>query len=327
MNISSIFVRLNFSFMLRAIVRSKVANYVDKHRAFPALSADRSKYPVLISIFLVLAPSVKAQLALAPEVSEWRYFGMRSEDLRTYPSHSAAIQGGLNRYNQCGDARIEWTSAWLDPQFNMGVEAGNTMHVHVAYCRAEDNGSWYVDGWIVMRNRSVQCPPGYSSTGYLCERVSVDASRTGSSCDAGLGIITLGNPINISAGIKKQEFPDLLVSSQPQIFLGRYYSSFPSLHKGRMGGHWSYSYSRRVVESNSAAARSVALYRDDGQVIRFTSKDGNWLTDAEYNYSLIRNFDTNSATTGWQVISPYNEVESYDLNPAVEISLEEKKAT
>jgi YD repeat-containing protein len=275
----------------------------------------------LMLLPLVWGATASAEMVpVAPEASEWIYTGVRCEAVTTYPSEEAAIQGGVALYNgYCGNARVASRGVWGTtsapmwgacgstsryPKFSLGVENINARHVKIAFCNGQD-------GWYVYRTRTVRCPPGYSNSSNQCLPTGENIAKAPSGCEPGAGVAVVGNPINLSSRSKQETTADIVVDATKGWVFKRYYSSRAHYHGGRMGKHWRHTFERRLVETKNGVIISVALYRDDGQVLRFSLLNGAWKADGDIDYRLV-GLDIPSSTARWQVTTPRDEIETYD---------------
>lgn len=95
-------------------------------------------------------------------------------------------------------------------------------------------------------------------------RKEVNPSKAVSGCNSSDSKY-VGNPVNVSSGIKLQVEPDIKPSRPGEINFSRFYNS--------LNGLWTYSYSDHLVLD----AKGIALVRADGKVSLF-SRDGNVAT-------------------------------------------------
>ncbi|WP_143518148.1 DUF6531 domain-containing protein, partial [Pseudomonas sp. PIC25] len=264
-------------------------------------------------------PALSEQVPVAPEVSEWKYTGIRCETEVPYPSEEAAIQAGVARYNRCGDASVASRGVWGTatepvkgacgssndlPAYSLGVERRNARHISISYCNTHDS-------WTIFRTRTVRCPSGYTFSSNQCIPVGEDVAKAPSQCKPELGIAFSGNPINLSSRSKQESIIDLTIEASKGWFFRRYYSSREHYYASRMNKHWRHTFERRLVETQNSAIRSVTLYRDDGQALRFSLTNGLWKADGDINY-LLSSEKASDEAIRWQVITPDNETEVYD---------------
>ena len=207
------------------------------------------------------------------------------------------------------------------------------------------------DYGIVRIDRSLYCPEGFYSgvTGSHCER---DGHRPDVGKNLGCptkddGQCSAGNPINIQMGNKYQSETDYTGTGPNPLKFTRFYNSLagrnnslnrlyrlspsngaapiraaldPSQESGvrvmatdSIGASWRHTYHRALVEYATPNLRTVSMYRQDGRVLVFNEHSGSWHADADIDYILTEQ-NSGSITTGWEVITPSDETESYSAD-------------
>lgn len=163
------------------------------------------------------------------------------------------------------------------------------------------------------------------------------------------GQCTTGNPINIGIGGKYQRETDFIGSGPNPLRLERFYNSWAGLTPSHnalyrfsgssatntaqakpvlaalnpandqniasiatdaIGVSWRHTYHRAVVLSTAPDLRSVSVYREDGRILTFMNYSGQWISDADVNYTVTEQTSAGQ-TTGWTVTTPNDSTETY----------------
>ena len=128
------------------------------------------------------------------------------------------------------------------------------------------------------------------------------------------------NPINAGTGDKVEQ--DSIYHGEGTSSL-TYRMSFVSARGGSQyhpnfahGWFWTSGYDRRLAPEGAAGATTapadVYSTRIDGQLIDFRFISGSYKPDADIAHKLIRKTNAGGSTTGWQLISSADEIETYD---------------
>jgi YD repeat-containing protein len=80
-----------------------------------------------------------------------------------------------------------------------------------------------------------------------------------------------------------------------------------------IGVNWRHTYHRAVARSGLGSLLTASIYRPTGQVLFFSFYNGEWVTDADVNYTLNELTDAGE-TTGWEVTTPSDELETYSAS-------------
>ena len=207
------------------------------------------------------------------------------------------------------------------------------------------------DWGLVRRDRGVVCPEGFFTgvTGSHCEQSSArpQVGKNLGCPDKDDGQCSAGNPINIQMGNKYQSETDYIGTGPNPLRFTRFYNSLagrisrannlyrftgtggatatraavdPSQESGvramatdSIGASWRHTYHRALVAYATPNLRTVSMYRQDGKVLMFNEYSGSWHADGDVNFTLTE--QTNAGeTTGWTVVSPGDEIETYDAD-------------
>ncbi|MES2919263.1 MAG: DUF6531 domain-containing protein, partial [Pseudomonadota bacterium] len=118
---------------------------------------------------------------------------------------------------------------------------------------------------------------------------------------------SVGDPINSANGAKFLAVTDYAGAGySPLRFVRHYDSQMPQ--GGSLGRYWRHHY-ERAIERVSATV--VKLRRPDGKAFRFSLVEGAWRADGAVNFRLHLLTDTAGTVTGWQVVTPADETETY----------------
>ena len=118
-----------------------------------------------------------------------------------------------------------------------------------------------------------------------------------------------GNPINAATGNKFQTETDYVGAANTHLELRRYYNS-QDLTSSAFGDKWHSTYHRGLTQSDST---HVAVTRADGRTNTFTLAAGVWTSTPDVTSQLTA-INTNSAQTGWKLVTEDDESESYSLD-------------
>jgi RHS repeat-associated protein len=124
----------------------------------------------------------------------------------------------------------------------------------------------------------------------------------------------VGNPIDPGYGNKTQFETDYVGFGPFPLRFERAYNSLRGVllsNSSGLGSNWTHTYERRIFASNlfSGTVTAVTISRPDGKQIAFNLSAGTYLPDPD-----MRQFRVVKTGTGWQVINPEDEVETYDTS-------------
>ncbi len=119
-----------------------------------------------------------------------------------------------------------------------------------------------------------------------------------------------GNPINTATGNKFQTETDFVGGASTQLVLRRYYNSRDN-GSSAFGAGWRGDYTQSIAYSSSTAT----VKRADGRVDSFWKTTGGaWQTDADVTSQLSPTMNSANVQTGWQLITPDDSTELYNMN-------------
>jgi RHS repeat-associated protein len=131
----------------------------------------------------------------------------------------------------------------------------------------------------------------------------------GSGCS---GSCSVGNPIDVGSGNKYETLVDYHTSGPNQLTFARYYNSlalFGTL-AASLGNNWRSTYDRYLsVTSSGGVAAAISAQRANGQVLRFASSAGNWVSDSDVDVQLVQ-----TGATTWTLTDHDDTVETYSVN-------------
>lgn len=201
---------------------------------------------------------------------------------------------------------------------------------------------------MVERQRNIACPENYAagSQATFCQLSAgkVDPGKNlGRDCETEEQCF-VGNPINASVGNKYQLETDFVGSGSNPLRFERHFNSFagrsmshnglyrfstdgnrsvrasldpsnePSLRAVAIdviGVNWRHTYNRAIKFSGLSGLSSASVYRQTGKVFVFNKYNGSWVSDADVNYSLTELTDGGGNTTGWEIGTPSDQLETY----------------
>jgi RHS repeat-associated protein len=269
------------------------------------------------------------RLCVPPLVGEWKYTHQRCDaPVPANDEESANVEGAARYYGGCGgDQIIEDRGTWgtqqmptggacgslnTYPQFNLGVEGINVKGVLVRYCRADGIGS--LERFNVNRQRPITCPDDYepleypNNEGYCAPRRSPKCST----CDESTTENSVGNPIDLGSGNKKQVDTDYSASNSMLSFTRTYLSQLDSA-SGRMGRKWTHNFDKRLF--TVAANPNVAFnYRGDGTIYTYWKANGVWTTDPDGKDRIAPITNASNVVTGWKLTASDDTVEQYSVS-------------
>ena len=126
----------------------------------------------------------------------------------------------------------------------------------------------------------------------------------------------VGNPIDISLGVKRQVERDYRSTKFGGLEFKRYYNSAGhfSLTQGAVPGtedYWRHTYSGRVVEI-AGSSYVMAAVQDAAGFIRYYTPTGDELHNQGIGKSRLERLTTGGATTGWQQTTPSGRINAFD---------------
>lgn|GEM_PF-2359245 len=125
-----------------------------------------------------------------------------------------------------------------------------------------------------------------------------------SSCSA-----SVGNPINIGAGLKSQTEFDYDRAGKLRFVRSYNSGAGTNYFNGPLGKGWQHNYAVRL-----SIANVVTAFRGDGRIVEFAQSGGAWTHWPDVNDQLIELRDPSNIRTGWKYLSATNDVELYDAN-------------
>ena len=123
----------------------------------------------------------------------------------------------------------------------------------------------------------------------------------------------VSNPINFGTGDKYQSETDYVGKSG--LMFTRYYHSSQFVSAANLGSQWRHNYDRRITvfeDTVTHAVNFVTVTRGDGQQYQFTLQNGVWTPESDIVDQLTP-LTTGGVSTGWQLATPAEEVETYDV--------------
>jgi hypothetical protein len=196
------------------------------------------------------------------------------------------------------------------PVYTYGIESTNYAMVEVG---DEDDIDYIAD-----RKRGVSCPRGYgyvSATG-RCMLSGVNPLKNMSGCN------TVGNPVHVMSGAKRQVDQDYSRGSVSLIELTRYYSSNMKTAYAEsvpasliiFGDSWRHTYARAVGVTKRGEDVSITVFRQDGNAYFFEPEGEEWVSDADVQGTLDEIRDENGIATGWRYKDlSRGETEEFDI--------------
>jgi RHS repeat-associated protein len=119
----------------------------------------------------------------------------------------------------------------------------------------------------------------------------------------------VGDPVNSGTGNFYLTEADFVGAPSTQIELKRYYNS-QAVNASTLGLNWQSTYDRRVL--TFAGSHLAQVYRADGRIDSFWQTGGVWVSDADVR-SKLTSVMMGSTQVGWQVVTPDDTTENYNL--------------
>ena len=125
-------------------------------------------------------------------------------------------------------------------------------------------------------------------------------------------------PINIISGNKHFDFVDVAVDGLSPLQFSRHYNSFTGYYyqslfgtagitRNPVGFYWHHNYHYGLTVNTA----EVKLTRNTGQTFTYKPVSGAWQPDADVNYKLTELKDAGGVRTGWKVLTPSGDIETY----------------
>jgi RHS repeat-associated protein len=185
-------------------------------------------------------------------------------------------------------------------------------------CRADIERT-YANIWVTLElvDTFVYGPFGGADACNIAGYGDPDTGQCGSpKCTAGTAnccdVCSNGsNPIHTASGNKYQKESDYEGAGSFPLRFDRIYSHNTTVANRPlpMGTGWSHTYSSHLTAYPSIPGGSmdrVLAYRGDGRLLTFSLSGSSWRADADVRERLV------AVTSGWQLTTPMDEVESYD---------------
>ncbi len=273
----------------------------------------------------------------------------QTNNLPPYPS---VPQGaGSQSSGSYSDAFYYGNGQYWSLNWTLSVEASSTRMplVYTATRYPSNNcqsGTLGPFGAYVQRNRSVQCPGGYTGpfrpnlqttpSNAYCYRASdlpEPAKNLGGACGAGSAGSSsscsatdassqlVGNPVNPYTGNKFQAETDYVGQGPMPLGFIRYYNSqlfqgggSPLGLQSALGPSWRSSYDRQIFFIGVRYPTAYA-YRPDGKTLHFKLTGGQFVAEPDVADQLVRLVDGSGNITGWKyTVAANDEVETYNAD-------------
>lgn len=192
----------------------------------------------------------------------------------------------------------------------------------VAYCpvgysgidgstRMDDDKCVLVSAAAVMKPSDGICTFRQAGAGYEQDPLDPDCTA-GLQCSAGdknLGGATcddfVGNPVHSGTGNKYAAEVDYASAGTGLPKLIRHYNGQAS-DGSRIGRNW-----RMFAFIEALSPTSIRAKRPDGRSLTYSLQNGVWASDSDVNHTLKHLVDAGGNTTGWQLWTAADEVETY----------------